>query len=96
MTTKKKAALAGTGTASKTFDSPNCKPDSTFRRVRNALAINGFNLLRTDPRDGEPVFILERGGLAQVFTGLQSLIQLAGQAVADEAERVKHGGDHER
>ena len=96
MTTKKKAALAGTGTASKTFDSPNCKPDSTFRRVRNALAINGFNLLRTDPRDGEPVFILERGGVAQVFASMHSLIQLAGQALADEVDREAQGGSHER
>lgn len=66
--------------------------DTVFRRVRNALTLKGFNLMRTDPRDGEPVFILERGGIAQVFTTMQTLVQLAGQSLADEVEREARGG----
>ena len=70
-------ALRPTRTAAKPTNDLNSpttgRSERAYAALLTALASKGFSLMRTDPKDGEVVFWIERFGAARPFTSLDSV-----------------------
>lgn len=53
-----------------------------FATLRAALALRGYALHRSDPHDGEVVFVATRWGHARELKTLAAVVQFAGQVGA--------------
>jgi hypothetical protein len=56
--------------------------DKRFQSARARLALAGFVLMRSDPRDGEVRYLVERGGKVRLLRTLSDLEGLLAWGVA--------------